>query len=172
MNNSTLMLCRGGILSAVILVLSMVENMIPELSFALPGMKLGISNVAVMLALEMCPLPLVLCIGGVKALFAFVTRGVTAFFMSMCGTILSVLVMWCMVRIRKLQFGCFGLGVAGAFAHNAGQLMVACALMGRACIAYGTVLCIASVATGAITGLLYYIVMPPLRKVPLFGTSR
>lgn len=167
MKKSVLSLCRTGVLAAVALVLSLLENMLPDVPFVLPGMKLGLSNIAVMFSLELCSLPCGLGVVLVKALFALITRGATAFFMSFSGGMLAALGMYFLMRCRKPRFGCFGLGVAGAFLHNIGQLLVARVLVGSAVFAYFPVLSLAAVATGALTGLVYWVVLPYLRRIPL-----
>lgn len=168
---SVLVLCRTGVLSAVALVLSILEGMIPDLPFMLPGMKLGLSNLAVMLSLEVCPLPCALCVVIIKALFALLSRGVTAFLMSLAGGTLATLGMYLLVRQKKLHFGCFGVGVLGAFLHNCGQLLVALFLVSDAVYAYFPVLTLGAVVTGSVTGLVYYLVMPPLLRIPMMGES-
>lgn len=169
MKKSVLVLCRTGVLAAVALVLSIFEGMLPDLPFVLPGMKLGLSNLAVMLSLELCPLPCALCIVGVKALFALVGRGVTAFVMSFAGGVLATLGMYLLLRARRLSFGCFGIGVCGALLHNCGQLAAALVLVSDAVYAYFPVLVLSAVLTGAFTGLTYYLVMPRLLRLPLMG---
>ncbi len=169
MKKSTLLLCRTGLLSAVALTLSVFENMIPNFPFVLPGMKLGLSNIAVMFSLELCSLPMTLAVVAVKALFALVTRGATAFFMSFAGGLLSALGMYLLMHCRKPLFGSFGIGVFGAFAHNTGQLLVAYLLVADGVYGYLPVLSAASLVTGALTGLVYHIVLPSLARVPLFG---
>ncbi len=161
----TLTLCQTAILSAVSLVLGIFENMIPDLPFMLPGMKLGLSNIAVMFSLRFCPLPSALCICVVKALFALMSRGVTAFFMSLCGGVCATLMMWLMLHIHRVHFGSFGLGVGGAFMHNLGQLMVAYILVSDAVFTYGPVLFLSAIVTGSVTGLVYHIVMPYLDRI-------
>ncbi len=169
MKKSTLHLCRTGMLSAVALVLSVFESMIPDFPFVLPGMKLGFSNIAVMFALEMCPLLSALALVAVKALFALVTRGATAFLMSFAGGLLSALGMCLLMRCKKPAFGALGIGIFGAFLHNMGQLLVAFVLVSDAVYAYFPVLSVASLITGTLTGLVFYVVMPSLARVPLFG---
>lgn len=170
MKKSVRELCRTGMLCAVALVLSLLENMLPDMPFVLPGMKLGLSNLAVMFSLELCSLPSSLGIVAVKALFAFATRGFSAFLMSFAGGILSVLGMFLLVRSKKPHFGCLGIGVSGAFLHNCGQLAAAHILVSDAVYVYFPVLCGAALVTGAVTGLVYYFVMPKLRAVPVFGS--
>ena len=164
------MLCRTGFLCAVALVLSVLENMVPTFSFSLPGMKPGLSNIAVMFALELCPLPCALSIVVIKALFALVSRGAVAFMMSGVGGLCAVLGMYLLVRSKRPMFGCFGIGTFGAFLHNTGQLTVAYMLMSDAVLAYLPVLCVSSVATGALTALVYFVVMPSLVKIKFLNT--
>lgn len=169
--DGVLMLCRTGVLSAVALVLSIFEGMLPDLPFVLPGMKLGLSNLAVMLSLELCPLPCALCVAVIKALFALLSRGVTAFVMSLIGGLLATIGMFLLVRAKRLHFGCFGIGVFGAFLHNCGQLAVALVLVSDAVYGYFPILIVSAVITGSVTGLVYYLVMPSLKKLPLMGDN-
>ncbi len=169
MKKSVLLLCRTGLLCALALVLSFFEGMLPDLPFALPGMKLGLSNLAVMFSLELCSLPCALCVVVVKAMFALLNRGASAFFMSLAGGLLATMGMYLCVKQKKISFGCFGIGVWGAFLHNLGQLVVALFLVSDAVYAYFPVLSLSAVVTGAITGLVYYLVMPALKKLPLMG---
>lgn len=169
MKNSVVLICRTAVLSAVALVLSVFENMIPDIPFMLPGMKLGLSNLSVMFALEVCPLPCALCIVVVKALFALLTRGVTAFFMSLGGGLAATVAMWLVLKSKKMKFGCFGVGVAGAFVHNCGQLAVAYIFVSGAVFAYFPFLALSALVMGALTGLVYYVVMPRLLSLPLMA---
>lgn len=168
---NVLMLCRVGLLCAVALVLSVLENMVPALSVSLPGMKLGLSNLAVMFALELCPLPCALSIVAVKALFALATRGVAAFMMSFAGSVCATLGMYLLIRSKRVSFGCLGVGIGGAFLHNMGQFAVALVIVSDAAVMYLPVLCVASLATGSLTALVYYTLMPPLKKIPLMSRS-
>lgn len=168
---NVLLLCRTGMLSALALVLSVFEGMLPDLPFVLPGMKLGLSNLAVMFSLELCTLPCALAVVVIKALFALFTRGVTAFFMSLCGGLLATFGMYLMIKQRRVCFGCFGVGVGGAFLHNCGQLLVALLLVSDAIYAYIPVLAAGALLTGSLTALVYYFVMPHLKRVPLMGDS-
>lgn len=167
--NSIRILCYVALLSATALVLSVFENMLPPLPFVLPGMKLGISNLAVMVSLEICPLPCAFGIVLVKGFFALLTRGATAFCMSVAGGLLATLGMYLLLKQNVLKFGCLGVGVWGAFLHNCGQLLVAYILVSDAVFVYFPLLCCASVVTGGMTGLVYHIVLPYVYKVPLLG---
>lgn len=168
-NGKLILIARTALLSAVAVVLSILESFIPDLPFALPGMKLGLGNIAVLLAVETCPLPLVLYIAVVRALFTLVTRGATAFFMSFAGAVLSSLAMYFLARMRKISFGCAGVGILGAFAHNLAQLMVSFLIVGNATFAYIPVVTFFSVFTGALTALVHYFTLPAVSKTPFFN---
>lgn len=165
--------CRGvylltvtGLLSAVALVLSMLENMLPDFPFVIPGMKLGLSNIALMFSLELCPLPCSVAIVIIKALFAFITRGATAGLLSVSGGLASALIMCLLMRSERVSFGCLGIGISGAFMHNMGQLLAAFALVRDSVKAYFPILSAVSILTGTLTALVYYILMPMLARIP------
>ncbi|MBE6794339.1 MAG: Gx transporter family protein [Ruminococcaceae bacterium] len=167
-NRRLIYVARGSLLAAVAVVLSILESFIPDIPFVLPGMKLGLGNLAVLLAVEICPLPMVIYIACVRALFSLVTRGATAFLMSFAGAILSSLVMYLLAQNKSLHFGCLGIGVAGAFTHNLGQLMVAFFVVGEAVAGYFPVLVLFSVVTGAITSLVHYFTLPAITRISIF----
>ena len=72
---------------------------------------------------------------------------------SAAGAVLSFLVMWGMQRSGK--FGETGVSVAGAVAHNAGQILTAMLVLetGRL-VWYLPVLCLSGTAAGVCIGLL------------------
>lgn len=168
-NNKLFILARTALLSAVAVVLSILESFIPDLPFVLPGMKLGLGNIAVLVAVETCPLPMVLYIALVRALFTLVTRGATAFFMSFAGAVLSSLVMYFLAHSKKPGFGCLGIGIAGAFTHNMAQLMVAFIIVGEATFVYFPVVTLFSLFTGALTSLVHRFTLPAITKTPFFN---
>ncbi len=167
-NKKLFTIARTALLSAVAVVLSILESFIPDLPFILPGMKLGLGNIAVLLAVETCPLPAVLYIAVVRALFTLVTRGATAFFMSFAGAVVSSLVMYTLAHLKKPSFGCLGIGVMGAFSHNLAQLCVALFIVGEAVWGYLPVVSFFSLVSGAITALVHYFTLPSVTKAPFF----
>lgn len=167
-NKKLYTLARAALLSAVAVVLSIFESFIPDLPFALPGMKLGLGNIAVLLAVETCPLGLVLYVAAVRALFALVTRGATAFFMSFAGAIASSLLMYFLARIKNTPFGCVGIGIAGAFAHNTAQIFTAYFIIGNAVWGYFPVVTLFALVSGSLTSLVHFFALPKVTSVPLF----
>ena len=111
-----------GILCAQAIALSFLENLIPSLPFLPPGAKPGFSNIVTMFTVLTLGLPQAMCITVFKALFALMTRGATAFFMSLAGGVLSTLAMWAATKIKSDPFGLLGASIIAAVCHNAGQL--------------------------------------------------
>ena len=161
-------LALTALLCAVSIALSFLESLIPDFPFVMPGMKLGLSNIVVMFALELLPLPSSLAVVIFKAVFALITRGFTAFLMSLSGGFFSVSVMFLLIRSRKTSFGALGIGVAGAFMHNMGQLLVAYIIVSDGIYAYIPILSGASILTGTLTGLANYIILPVIKKIPIY----
>jgi heptaprenyl diphosphate synthase len=162
---NTLKLVNIAIFSALAIVLSALEMSIPALPFMPPGAKLGLSNIVTMYT--SCSIGIIpaLLIALIKSLFVGVTKGVTAFAMSLCGGILSTIVMWVLFSLKKNPFGIMGVGIAAALAHNLGQLFIAFLITGEAVIYYIPFLIIYSIITGAITGLCLKLIIPALDKL-------
>ena len=153
-----------GILCAQALALSFLENMIPAMPFMPPGAKMGFSNIATMFAASSMGIVSALAITFIKALFAGITRGVTAFFMSLCGGVASTFVMWFLLNKGK-KLGSVGIGVVSAVSHNAGQLAVAAVLVGNASVlGYAPILLLCALIAGTLTGLVFRAVLPALQK--------
>ena len=91
-------------------------------------------------------LPAALFIAAIKGLFAFLTRGVSAGLMSLCGGLLSTLIMG--ILWKKTKFTPVFIGVCGAFGHNLAQLLVALWLTGFGALGYIPALALYSVVCG------------------------
>ncbi|MBR1810682.1 MAG: Gx transporter family protein [Clostridia bacterium] len=158
-----------GILSAEAVVLSFLESLLPPLTFLPPGAKLGLANVAVMFTVVWAGLPAALAVTAVKALYVLITRGLSAFWISLCGGLCSVAVMYFLTRTRQTgrrrsSFGYIGISVLSATAHNLGQLGAASAIAGAPLIAYLPLLVLFGIFFGSVTGTVLGVVMPVLEK--------
>lgn len=156
-----------GLLAALALALSFLESLLPSLP--IPGARLGLSNIVVMYTLTSARLPVrplsaALGITAVKTLFALL-RGGSAFFMSAAGGLLSTLVMDLVLRLFRNRVSYIGVGILGAIAHNAGQLLMATILLGSSMLYYAPWLLLLALATGTVTGLTLNLVMPVLNKL-------
>lgn len=155
----------SGMLFALAMALSFAEGSltIPGL---LPGMKLGLANVVVMYALLFMGAGQALILDLLKALFVFLVSGPTAGFLSLCGGMLSLLVMWLLYDVLPVRPTWFILSVSGAFAHNIGQLLGAAAIISSSLSFYYTpVMLVLGLAMGALTALVLRALLPALDKL-------
>lgn len=163
---STIKITQTAMVSAVALILSYIEMMLPDMPFVLPGMKLGLSNIATMFALTAMSFPSALVVCLTKALFALLMRGVTAFLMSLSGGLLSLMAMYLLMKLKYIGF--IGIGVGGAFCHNLGQILVAFMFTDSTVFAYFSVLGLSSIITGTVTALAVYIILPKVLALGLY----
>ncbi len=142
-----------GVLIALAMVLSYVEMLIP-LPVGIPGVKPGLTNLVVFLALYTMTAREALLISMVRILLVSITFGNgSAFLYSMAGGILSFLVMWIFQKKDFLLPA--GVSIAGGIAHNVGQLLMAAVILENGAVfTYFPVLLAAGCITGGIIGFL------------------
>ncbi len=157
-------------MGALALVLSFLESMlIPDIPFLPVGAKPGLSNVVTMYVASTAGFSGAIYITLIKGLFAFITRGATACFMSLCGGILSTVVLCAVLRFKGKVFSFVGIGIICAIMHNMGQLVAASVVSGTySLINYAKYLLIFSLITGSVTGLMLTVLMPRLEKIKLY----
>lgn len=155
-----------GILGAAAVVLSFLESaLLPDIPFLPPGAKPGLSNIVTMFTATFAGFGGALYITLIKAVFAFATRGATAFFMSLSGGILSCAALCLLLRIKKETFSFSGIGVICAVMHNLGQLAVACIITSTASLLYYVpLLLLFAVASGLATGTVLRFSLPPVQR--------
>lgn len=161
-----------GLLFALCIALSWLEALVAPLLGLLPAMKLGLSNICVMYALLFLRPGTALTLALLKALFAFLTRGATAGFLSLCGGLCSLLVLWLLLTL-PLPVTPYIFSACGALAHNIGQLCGAAVLLSAPmALGYAPVLLVVGVAVGAVTATLSKALFPALRRVLPAGYGR
>ena len=106
-----------GMLFALSMALSFLESMLTPFFGLMPAMKLGLSNIVVMYAVLFLNRRSALYLVLLKALFALLTRGVTAGFLSLCGGALSLAV-FCLLLALPFTITGYIFSVSGALAHN------------------------------------------------------
>lgn len=146
--------------------LQFLESMIP---IPLPlGVKPGISSIVVMVVLVKFGFASAMTTAVLKSGFVFITRGATAFCMSVCGGVLSVAVMgafFAVSRRSKNGTGILLMSVLGGASHNMGQLAAATVFTGSVLtFSYLPVLVIAGIVSGMFTGTVFKFVLPYLIK--------
>ena len=155
----------SGLLFALAMALSFIEGTltIPGL---LPGMKLGLANIVVMYALFFMGPRQALVLDVLKALFVFLVSGFTAGFLSLCGGLLSLLVMWVLYYLLPVRPTWFILSVCGALAHNIGQLLGASVILSTAVsLYYAPVMLVLGLVMGALTSITLKALLPALGKM-------
>ena len=142
-----------GVFTSLALILSYVELLIP-INFGLPGMKLGLANLLVVILLyKGCPRDALL-LSVIRILLSGLIFGnMFSIFYSLGGGLLSLAVM---VFLKKTgQFTVAGISIGGGASHNVGQLLVAMFVVQTYQVGYYLpVLLIAGVITGAVIGIL------------------
>jgi len=164
--NKTQMLVLTYLIFAAALVLAIVENMLPPLPIAVPGIKFGLSNIAVMYALFFLGRKQAYTIGILKAVFVFVTRGGIAGLLSLTGGILSITVMILLMAIFREKITYLIISIFGAVFHNIGQFIVITVIYtGINMWAYLPVLLISGLAAGIVTSTLLRFIMPAFQRL-------
>ncbi len=121
-------------LIAVAMILSYIESMIPAF-VAVPGVKMGLSNIATVFTLYTLGWPYAIIVSVVRVfLSALLFGNVVGLIYSVSGAALALLTMILLKKIDK--FSTIGVSVVGAVCHNIGQIIAACIVMETAAIAY------------------------------------
>lgn len=142
-----------GMLVAAAMVLSWLEAQIPAF-FAVPGMKLGLTNLVVLIALYKLGEKDALFINFLRILLVGLTFGnLFSLVYSLAGGMLSGIGMILLKKTGK--FGVAGVSLAGGVLHNVGQILVAMIVLETsAVIYYLPVLWISGIAAGLVIGLI------------------
>ena len=142
-------LALSALLVAVMLMLGYVESLIPT---GIPGVKLGLSNSVLILAICWLGIPAAFALMFAKILLsAFLFSGVGAMLYALAGGLLSLTAM-CML-CRGGRFGLVATAVAGAVLHNVGQVAAAMLILRTdGLVWYMGVLMLVGLAMGFVTG--------------------
>lgn len=154
-----------GMLFALSMALSFLESMLTPFFGLMPAMKLGLSNIVVMYAVLFLNRRSALYLVLLKALFALLTRGVTAGFLSLCGGVLSLAV-FCLLLALPFTITGYIFSVSGALAHNCGQLLGAATLLSdKMAITYAPMLLIAGLIVGSCTYMVSRLIFPAVKRI-------
>ncbi|WP_302792851.1 Gx transporter family protein [Dialister invisus] len=142
-----------GLFTAMALLLSCIENMLPFRT-GIPGIKLGIANLIIVIIFYFLPSGEVLSISLLRVFFLSVFSGspfTTAF--SFTGAITSFFAMY--ISYRRNSFSPVGISIIGGVTHNLAQLLISTLLLNTpAFLWYSPVLLISGIITGLINGLI------------------
>ena len=153
-----------GVISAFAAILSYIEAIL-SFGFFIPGVKLGLANIAVVI---------VLYIYGYKdSFFVNIIRifvvgllftNMFSIMFSIAGATISYIVM---ILLKKINiFSPIGVSVAGGVAHNVGQLVIAMFFIeSYSVINYVPILMIAGIICGLIVGIISLMVIKYLKVI-------
>lgn len=155
-----------GIFTALALIFGYLETFIP-FHIGIPGIKLGLSNLIIVIALYKLSLSETYALSIVKAvLTGFMFGNLFAILYSLAGGILSVSVM--ALAKKGKGFSVVGVSICGGVFHNIGQLIVAAiAVESYSVVYYTPVLLIAGCITGCVIGIVSNEMLKRLRVIGL-----
>lgn len=141
-----------GVFTTLALIFSYVETLIP-IQFGIPGVKLGLANLIIVIALYRMKLSEAYLLSIVRVLLAgFIFGNYFSIIYSLAGGLLSLTVM-ALLR-KKGGFSVIGVSIAGGVFHNIGQLIVASVIVETFSVMYYVpVLLIAGLVTGLLIGI-------------------
>lgn len=139
-------------LVALAMIFSYVEILIP-ISFGVPGIKLGLANLVVVVGLWLMPPMQVFGILVARiVLVAFMFGSMSSLLYSLAGGVLSFCVMLLLKKCKG--FSVIGISMAGGVSHNIGQLIIAALVVENLSVFYYfPVLMIAGLVTGMLIGV-------------------
>lgn len=171
--NRTYCMVLTALILATGLVLSVLENMMPPLPVSVPGVKFGLSNIAVMYALFFLGKKQAYMVGILKSVFVLITRGGIAFLLSFFGGVASITVMIVLMVLFKEKITYLIISVFGAVFHNIGQFIVIMVIYsGMNMWAYFPVLTLSGLIAGIVTATLLKLIMPVFQRLDLKGQTQ
>ena len=151
-----------GVMTALAMILSSLESLVP-LSFAVPGVKMGLPNIVIMFALYRLSFKEACAVSIIRVVLISILFGNTlSLAYSAAGTLVSLAVM--VILKKSGRFSVTGVSVAGGVCHNAGQIAVAVLMLGTKEIAYYLpVLCVSGTVAGICIGIVSAILIEKVK---------
>jgi heptaprenyl diphosphate synthase len=159
--SSSTIIATAAVLAALALIFSYIEFLVP-LSLGLPGIKLGLANIVIVVALYKLGSRTALLVNVTRILLAAALFGsVFSALYSLAGGLLSFAAM---VFLRRTNlFSTAGVSMAGGVFHNMGQLLIAALIVESYQIFYYfPLLLLAGLATGIVNGIIATLILRAL----------
>jgi len=161
--NSRTAECAALLLAA--LALSYVEILFPlQLILPLPGAKLGLANLAVLIAADRLGFPCAAAVSLSRVLLSAVLFGsLPSLFFSLSGAVFSLAILFLLRPLHGKFFSWVGISVLCAAAHNTAQLLCAVLWMhDGALFSYLPILLVLAVFSGGLVGFVSNLLCPLL----------
>ena len=152
-----------ALLISVAMILSYIESLVPAF-VAVPGVKLGLSNIATVFALYTLGWPAAIAVSLVRVLLSALLFGnISSLAFSLAG---AALALCSMIPLSKIDlFSSIGVSVVGAIMHNVGQVIAAAIVMETAAIAYYIIpLLLSGTVAGIVIGIISGILVERIKK--------
>lgn len=144
-------LTRTAVCVTAAVLLGYIESLFPPV-VPIPGIKIGLANMIIIVLLYADSEKSAWAVSVMKVILTSVLFGTaTSFIYSMCGAVLSLLVM-CIAKKTRI-FSAVGVSSLGGIFHNLGQLICAYFFVGKGAVLYMPVLCLTGAVCGVLTGL-------------------
>lgn len=156
-----------AVLAALALALSYMESFFPlVLLVPLPGVKIGLANIVTLYALYAIGFPGALCILLTRCVLGALFAGnASALIFSLLGGVFAMLTMAALKSVRALSI--FGVSIAGAAAHNIGQVCAAMLTLGStAPLYYLPFLLLVALFTGTLSGFITALLFRAMAHTP------
>lgn len=162
-SNKSKTIATTAMFATLALIFSYIEAIIP-FSVGIPGIKLGLANFVIIVALYKMGIKYAFFINLIRiTISGLLFSGVFGIFYSLAGGLLSLFTMW-ILKNTKL-FSMVGVSMAGGVAHNLGQLLIASLIVSNLkMFLYFPVLMFSGLFTGILIGILSYIISKKLPK--------
>ncbi len=153
-----------GLFVALAFVLSYIEFLLP-LSIGIPGAKIGIANLAVMVTLYTIGEKNAIALSVIRVVLVGLTFGnISMMIYSLAGAALSLVAMLIAKRTGMLSMS--GVSVLGGVFHNVGQIVVAMLVLETdALFYYLPFLIVIGTITGVVIGIVSNLITVRVRKV-------
>lgn len=143
-----------SLLVSIGLALSVLESAIP-LPITMPGAKLGLSNMVVLVTIVVFGFKDGIKVSMLKsAVLMLITGSISSFIYSLSGAIFSCIIMYIGYKYFSVIFSLIGISILGALAHNTAQVSVASMMLHNLRIySYLPFLMLVSLFSGYFVGL-------------------
>ncbi len=160
-------ICFLGLFTALAMILSYVEALLPPIWSAVPGIKIGLPNIIIIFLLYRFSLKHAAAVSLVRILLSALLFGnAVSLLYSLGGALLSIVIMAMLKKTER--FSMVGVSAIGGVFHNLGQIIVAMLVLSTAEIGYYMiVLAVTGTVAGVLVGILGALVTRYMEKVKM-----
>lgn len=149
---NTKKIVRLSMLLTLSIVLNIIESFFPIFNGMIPGLKLGLANVVILIVLYKFGLKEAFTISVLRVvLVGLIRTGILnlPFFFSLSGAILSILASFI---AKNTKLSVIGVSIIGSVFHSIGQLIIAYFFVSKNMIYYTPFLLLFAIPTGILIG--------------------